>query len=271
MRRIFSGAVALLMPVVFAGCAVEEPVNGDDMDALGEDIAQDENAAADEEEGAEVASSTEALATSGPEYSWSQGQPVVLMGGTDGRVCFLTRVTGKFYGGGEAVYVFASGGSWYLGGQSQQSGVGAGARCVSVASYSGEYSWSQGQYPVYMGSASNRACFLTRVTGKFKGGGEVVHAYTSWDAWYLGGQSQQSAVGASARCVDMAPSGEYGWGQGQLPVYMGSSANLACFLTRMTGKFEGGGEVVRAYTSGDWWYLGGQSQQSAVGASARCL
>ncbi len=246
-------------------------MTADDMDALGEDPAQGEEEATDEEGGAEVASSAEALGVSGPEYSWSQGQPAVPMGGTSGRVCFLTRVTGKFEGGGEVVNVFASGGSWYLGGQSLQAGVGASARCVSVAFYSGEYSWSQGQVPAFMGSASNRACFLTRVTGKFEGGGEVVHAYTSWDSWYLGGQSLQAGVGASARCVDLWSSGEYSWGQGQIPVYMGSFADRACFLTRMTGKFEGGGEVVRTYASGDWWYLGGQSLQAGVGASARCL
>lgn len=212
-----------------------------------------------------------AVPPSGPEYSWSQGQTAVPMGSANGRVCFLTRVTGRFEGGGEVARTFISGGSWYLGGNSLQSGVGASARCVSVSSYSGEYHWSQGALPTAMGSANNRACFLTRVTGKFEGGGEVVQTFTSWDTWYLGGNSLQAGVGASARCVNLAAGGEAHWTQGETPAYLGPSGDRTCFLTRMTGRFKGGGEVVRTYESGGAWFLGGSSLQAGVAASARCL
>lgn len=60
---------------------------------------------------------------------WGHGESEVEMIGTNEGFCYLTRVTGKFKGGGEAVWIHVKGGSWYLGGKSQQDGVGASARC----------------------------------------------------------------------------------------------------------------------------------------------
>jgi len=45
-----------------------------------------------------------------------------------------------------------------------------------------------------------------------------------------------------------------------------------CFLTRVTGKFEGGGEFVEVVRKADgWWHLRGKSHQVGVGGSAICM
>jgi hypothetical protein len=119
---------------------------------------------------------------------------------------------------------------------------------------------------------TDSACFLTRVTGHFEGGGEVVPAFTSGGSWYLGGQSHQQEVAAGAQCVGIAPSFEYSWDQGQPSVFVApATSNVACFLTRMKGGFEGYNEMVDISNYSCPWYLGGYSAHSGVGASARCL
>ena len=61
------------------------------------------------------------------------------------------------------------------------------------------------------------------------------------------------------------------WSQGQGHVYMGSYDERFCFLTRVSGNFEGSGESVHVYYSSGNWYLGGTSSQSGVSASATCI
>lgn len=254
MKHVYISVVILALSLVYAGCMIEDE-DGFDVD---EDI------------GTEIHD----LVVSS-EYHWSQGSSPVPMGSASDRVCFLTRVTGRFAGGGEKVQAYVYGGSWYLGGTSHQKGVAATARCVFVASasqYSGEYSWSQGSYPIHMGSGAGRVCFLTMMSGRFKGGGEEIWAYRSGPSWYLDGRSRQKGVSAGARCVQATwYSGPYVWSQGAHSVYMGSQSDRACFLTRVTGQFEGGGESVQTFTSGGSWYVGGSSHQRGVGASARCM
>ncbi len=63
--------------------------------------------------------------------TWNQGEKFVrLMKGTEG-FCTFTEIHGGFYGNGEEVAIFynSEDGFWYLGGRSQQDGVGATARC----------------------------------------------------------------------------------------------------------------------------------------------
>jgi hypothetical protein len=159
-----------------------------------------------------AASSYCALTTAGSytgEYSWHQNnsyptimRPTINTDGTK-NVCFLTRITGRFMGWGEWLRIYESGGYWYLHGGSQQKDVAASARCVKLptgASYSGEYTWHQGQIPTYMGSTTNRACALTSVAGKFRGWGEMVEIIPSGGSWYLQGTSQQQDVQAQSRC-----------------------------------------------------------------------
>ena len=144
------------------------------------------------------------------------------------------------------------------------------AKVLTVAS-TGEYMWSQGSHPVAMGPAASQTCFLTGVTGDFEGGGEYVRTYVVADTWYLGGGSMQAGVAAYARCVPISGSGEYVWNQGDLARPMGSDTDKACFLTYVSGHFEGGGEWVNTFTTGGSWYLGGNSMQQGVAAGARCV
>jgi len=211
-------------------------------------------------------------------FTWSQGQASVPMGSSAELFCFLTKIQGKFEGGGEVVRIFDSGGSWWLGGGSAQAGVSASALCIPTQYFgqtlvvSGEFTWAQGANATFMGSDSNRVCFLTRVTGKFQGGGERVEAFTSGGGWWLGGTSLQVGVAGGARCVNtIFRNGPYLWSQGQLSTIMSDASLWACGLTRATGNFEGGGEQLVAFISGSSWFLGGSSQQRDMATTGYCL
>ena len=134
------------------------------------------------------------------EYSWTSAQNYPThLGSATGRVCFLTRVAGSFEGGADWVHVYVSGGAWYLWGSSPNAS--ARARCVTVSSYSGEYSWNQSMtYSTHMGSTSGRVCALTYMRGNFDGWSEQIRIFASSGSWYLGGASQQFGVAARARC-----------------------------------------------------------------------
>lgn len=262
--------VALLLGLSNGGCG--GPDGADIESANGDPLPMEPGFS---ESGSTPATLVQELTSTG-EFSWSQGNPATPMGSTTDRVCYLTRMTGRFEGWGESIHAFTSRGSWYLGGSSMQADVAASSRCAYVSSslYTVEYSWHQSQsYPTYMGSASGRVCFLTRISGKFKGWGEWVHAYVSGGNWYLSGGSQQQDVSARARCVLVnSYTGEYLWSQYQShATFMGSTAGRSCALTYVKGNFRGWGEFVHIFDSGGSWYLGGGSYQQDVAARARCF
>jgi hypothetical protein len=59
------------------------------------------------------------------------------------------------------------------------------------------------------------------------------------------------------------------WEQGQPPVRLIRRGEGFCVLTKVSGRFQGGGESVRLWIDGDgWWYLGGESHQ--LGVNAEC-
>lgn len=60
------------------------------------------------------------------------------------------------------------------------------------------------------------------------------------------------------------------WRQGRSAVQMIRVSEGICYLVYVTGRFEGGGETVSIYASGDYWFLGGSSRQAGIGARARC-
>lgn len=136
-----------------------------------------------------------------PEFFWNQGNSDTFMGNATNRVCFLTYVSGKFEGGGEMVQAERSGGSWWLGGTSLQKDVSAGARCVNTNYLRGPYYWQQGQSPKSMEDANAWVCGLNRMSGRFMGGGEAVHAYVNSSRWYLGGSSLQHGVSTTSYCI----------------------------------------------------------------------
>jgi hypothetical protein len=92
-----------------------------------------------EEENVASASTEQALLggwATGP-FTWSQGQPPMVLESTGTHVCMLSRMSGHYAGTGEAVDVTttADGNNWVLTGFSQQSGVSGEAICFPKSGF----------------------------------------------------------------------------------------------------------------------------------------
>ncbi|NOU52993.1 hypothetical protein HG263_21045 [Pseudoalteromonas sp. JBTF-M23] len=136
------------------------------------------------------------------------------------------------------------------------------------------FHWKQGEQQVSLGSSRDRVCFLSSVQGKFEGWAEEVSVKKVGASYYLGGKSDQDNVAATATCV-LNPKGDKytqfdTWEQGQSYLYMGDRHNV-CFLTSMSGKYEGWKESIEVKNTPSGVYLGGTSDQHSVKASAACL
>jgi len=123
---------------------------------------------------------------SGP-YSWSQGQGHKKMEAVSTHVCVLTKVSGDFDGGGEEVKTYQANGFWYLGGKSQQSGVGGQSYCFARDKFlaNGSARWTSddgiwksvksgskcysGQGDAWWGDATT---MLNGISGKLRGSGD---------------------------------------------------------------------------------------------------
>ncbi|HEY0711772.1 MAG TPA: hypothetical protein VGF45_03805 [Polyangia bacterium] len=137
---------------------------------------------------------------------------------------------------------------------------------------SDSYSWSKGQAPVDMGVSFGRTCFLTRVSGDFEGLGESVKAEVVTGRWKLSGTTGlPGGISAKARCVYLFPTAWASWSKGQARV--SAQTGGACFLTRVAGQFNGGGESVGLVKdASNRWTLGGSSQApGSISASAVCV
>jgi hypothetical protein len=176
---------------------VQHPINDGNGDAVSWDWFLEGNST--QRDVAASAMCTNSKARYWGSVNWKQGQSPTYIGPADGRVCFLTSVTGRFEGWGEYVQTYISNGAWYLGGASQQSGVAATAVCYKDLNFSDEYTWRQGQ-PAFQIGSPGQACALTFVGGKFKGASEMVNITRNGGNLYLGGASQQTDVQARARC-----------------------------------------------------------------------
>lgn len=226
-------------------------------------------------------------ALAGQVFEWKQGAPSTPMISARTGVCFLTSIQGKFEGGKERVALSIENGQWFLGGSSDQSGVAGEANCVlwnellvSGNAIYGPYNWNQ-----YEKTTSRKLdgfnegdgfCFLGSVSGKFRGGGERVEVTLdpSSREWVLNVNSNQGGVSASAYCIPTVYNytlltAQFNWSE-YGPDYNLGSGYASCFLTGMTGKFQGGREKVRVYDNFGEWYFEGTSDQEGVGASARC-
>lgn len=208
-------------------------------------------------------------------YSWRQGSGPVNLGSGLGRMCWLSKMTGKFMGDGEHIEVTQDGNNAItLSGGSAQVDVAGDAMCAATdAPYLFTRTWSQGNPFVYLGPANDRVCFLTAVSGRFEGGGEAVFTTIDNGAWYLGGRSQKSGVSAQAACFGgLNYSDETVWTQSSkynFPYLAGPGTG--CALTFISGKFKGGGESVYIDNYMGYLYLVGASQQIGVEAHARCF
>jgi len=85
------------------------------------------------------------------------------------------------------------------------------------------------------------------------------------DRGYTGSRGPQGPPGK------LSYTNEYSWYEGTPHRRMLHKDKAVCFLTYITGKFEGAGEYVYTYTKDGYWYLGGNSQQWQVMGKARCI
>ncbi|MDC3954895.1 hypothetical protein [Polyangium jinanense] len=261
MKLSYHLACVLLLGT--SGCVVE---------AMDDELAA-ELAVGHEDTTEDTGTASEELQSTG-EVGLAQGQPVVGLGPTSDRVCFLTGIKGNFAGLTERVRVYTSGGSWYLDVDSAQTGVGAWASCAYAAAgtYTGEYTWDSAvdNYPKHMGTATGRVCFLTRIQGGFNNGSEWVHLYVSGGDWYMTGKTGGPALRAGARCVSVPSySGEVSWGTDDLAQYVGSTKGYSCGLTRIIGSLDSGADKIHCDRITDSWYLTGQATTGNLGVRAR--
>jgi hypothetical protein len=137
-----------------------------------------------------------------------------------------------------------------------------------------------------MASASNRACFLSHIGGDFNG---MERAYVYYDRgyWAVGAAATSgSGATAGASCVSIpntsyvspAPDAPaYSWRQEYYPIVIllptpATDYEWNCFLTSVTGSFQGSGERVQVWRrDASAWIIGGSSAQHGVTAEARCV
>jgi hypothetical protein len=209
------------------------------------------------------------------EFSWYQGTEAATMGPARDRVCFLTRIQGHFDGAEEAVHARVIDGTWVLDGRARHGGVGVHARCLRLASddlYSEAHRWEQGKEATDLGSAEDRACFLTGMQGRFEGGGEWVLVTVRDGRWILDGASQQAGVGATARCVltdSYSEEKELKAGPGMMD--MMRRVHGACFLTGLQGRMAGPEDSAAILDKQGKWQLHTQDEDRLITARARCL
>jgi len=254
--------VALPLTMTLWGCGPEDMMDEQAGAGAGQEVPT-------QSAGSDETGSVEQEATSLGTYVWTAGEAAKPMGSSSNRVCFLTRIRGRFNGSGDAVHAYISNGSWYLGGSGDTQAI---ARCVA-GTPSREYGWVAGQsLPTYLGSNSGRVCFLTGVAGSFDGSGDWTRSYDEGGSWFLFGASQKGDSSAKARCMAVSSyTGLYSWSQGALAQIMRPTSSHVCALMYMGGQFEGMGEYIDISPTGGYWYLGGASQQWGVHGKSRCF
>ncbi len=206
--------------------------------------------------------------------NWTAPAPASPLGSTTGRVCFLTRIQGRFDSAADSVRVFTSGGSWYVGGSGGTSARAGCARLPAGDTFGVEVEWKAGQrLPTNLGTTTGRVCFLSRVGGAFNSAADWVRVYPSGGSWFLFGGSQSGTGYATARCVSVpASGGERAWSQTQgFPTHLGATSGRSCALSSMTGGFDSMSESISIVSDTGAWYLRGSSAHWGVGGRAQCF
>jgi hypothetical protein len=225
------------------------------------------------------------------EYSWPQrGQFSTYMGPNKGRngvnrVCYLTRISGKFAGYSESVRVYLSGTDWYLGGSSSSIGIGARARCVLVSGYSGEVTWSAPQNPIVLNMSKQWMCFLTGVQGELAGtsASNMDWVRVDWNAtsgWRLegdGSAGNSSNLKGRIRCAlptdgdaSAGPGGPW-WYTGMAGTTMQPTSSHVCVLFTVFGAFQKSSSYLAITEGSNNWLLYGNSLGQQAGGGAKCF
>ena len=156
--------------------------------------------------------------------------------------------------------------------QEPETELGTAQHALSIGT---EYGWAAEDPYTLMGSTVNRSCYLTRVSGAFNGYDDGIEIVAESGAWRLGGYAGETSVElyAAAQCIEhSSPTTEEHYYSGGVSVDLGGSADRACFLTGVTGKFENACDSASIYSWEDRWFLTGAScPGQKVGASARCV
>jgi hypothetical protein len=224
-----------------------------------------------------VTATFEALLVAEPQVAGS-GTARYVLGTTTNRACFLARVAGNFDSGAGDVNVTIDGGEWVM---TVTGPVDGWAQCLTWPGASEIFAdqgttWTQGEPFKAMGSVTRRFCGLTRMAGRFAGGGEQILVYPYADQWILTGGSAQVGVTAGARCVTwpvttvLSYTADVPWSQGNPVVDLGPVGNRYCTFSMITGRYHGLGEATYLL-QGASWLLGGASDQADVASRARCL
>ncbi|WNG19766.1 hypothetical protein [Cystobacter fuscus] len=134
------------------------------------------------------------------------------------------------------------------------------------------FDWCQGDAPPRLAEDVGQTCALSRMSGRFGGATDSVSTLTSNGSWYLSGNSSEAGVCASATCANGYPrAGDFRWSAGTSPVRMVLQEGNACFLTSISGRFQGANDRIEISVGSDgYYYLGGGTQPGAS-ATARCV
>jgi hypothetical protein len=215
--------------------------------------------------------------SAGIEYTWSEGQPPTYLGEnrppvignqrvSSKRVCYLTRIKGKFPNWSAELAITLKGTSWYLQGVSQKMGVEGRARCAIVADYSEEYYWDDALPMTSIPHPpSNWACFLTGIGGNFDDSYTAVWIDTNGrnGEWSLGGiVNDGTTQQVWARCLKPLDGtanfvAEGGWGPGYPPQTMAPTSGNICVLYNLVGYLDDPSNYVAVVKGGTHWQLTG--------------
>lgn len=217
-------------------------------------------------------------------FSWKPQEPAVRMIHLKEGLCVLSMISGRFQGGGEGIKVSVrSDGRWYIDGRSQQpihaKAFAVQSDTVRLPSVIRTVSWGPNDGAIRLINSKDGFCFLSAVSGGFRGGGEAVRVGLAADGfWYLSGKSV-TPVQAVAAVVPWGTHSKrpdrvlaFKWAKGDPPVKMLHKNAGFCVLSGVGGAFQGGGEVVEiSLGPDDFWYLSGKSGQLTTSGEAVAL
>jgi len=220
-------------------------------------------------------------------------------------VCILTKVSGRFAGGGEAVQVLRVNGRWRLRTQSLQHGVGGEAFCFRKSGFlaNGSDRGVSRQFAnfafapdgcesesvsTWLGDATT---YVSGITGPWNGGCEFVKIHqaasgtapsqletgTGQDDEIIGGFAQSFFAGTPGAGVraKFFNSQTFAIGSNQ-SIVMAATDLAMCHFTEIRGDFNGGGEWVQIRPVLDggiekWQLISRAVGGGGVNATARCF
>jgi hypothetical protein len=198
-------------------------------------------------------------------FHWKKGMGDVPLGALTDKTCFLAGLNGTLASSSDRVEIEPVGEQWVLRGFGNAAAASAVCVATSFAFRSDTITWTgtEGSFVYNWTPVANKACFLTRLSGKLDGtasGASTTGArvYKSGDGstWIFNVEGNTgSVVGAKARCIQANPgktltvSDEIAWTAGEAPLLLSSGVDLPCMLTHVTGTVASPGDWVGLWLS----------------------